>query len=316
MKPQFLPCLSTRLCCSAAALLLALHPPSPAHAAEPLASHVVVIGVDGLNPDGIRRANTPNLDKLVKTGAHTFRARAVMPTSSSPNWASMMMGAGPDQHGVTSNDWQPYQYDVPPKVVGPGGIFPTIFGVLREQRPDAVIAVFHDWKDFGRLLETNAPNVLRHVKDAIETTAAAVDYLKEKKPHFLFIHFDGVDHAGHGFGWTSSQYDRAVELIDSLIGATIEALDEAGLTAQTVVLVTADHGGKGRKHGGDSREEVLIPWILKGPGVRSGIEIQSEVNTFDTAPTLAHILGVKPPSCWQGKPVLEAFTSREVRKTF
>jgi len=37
------------------------------------------------------------------------------------------------------------------------------------ERPDAVIAVFHDWKDFGRLLETNAPNVLKHVKDVIET---------------------------------------------------------------------------------------------------------------------------------------------------
>jgi predicted AlkP superfamily pyrophosphatase or phosphodiesterase len=301
---------------SVVVLLLTLTSPPSARAAEPLAKHVVVIGVDGLSPDGIRRADTPNMDKLVKAGAHTFRARAVMPTSSSPNWASMIMGAGPDHHGVTSNDWQPYKFEVPPKVVGPGGIFPTIFGVLREQRPEMVIAVFHDWKDFGRLLETNTPNVLRHVKDAIETAAAAVEYLKEKKPHFLFIHFDGVDHAGHGFGWTSPQYDRAVELTDSLIGAALDALDEAGLAGQTLVLVTADHGGKGRKHGGDSPEEVLIPWILKGPGVRSGTEIRSEVNTFDTAPTLAHIFGVKPPSCWQGKPVLEAFMSREARKPF
>jgi predicted AlkP superfamily pyrophosphatase or phosphodiesterase len=287
---------------------------SPASTALPGVEHVVVIGVDGLNPNGIRQADTPNLDQLVKTGAHTFRARAVMPTSSSPNWASMIMGAGPDHHGVTSNDWQPYKFDLAPKVIGPGGIFPTVFGVMRGQRPEAVIAVFHDWKDFGRLLETNAPNVLKHVKDAIETTQAATEYLKQKKPNFLFIHFDGVDHSGHAFGWTSPQYYKTVELTDSLIGAVLDALSEAGLTEKTIVLVTADHGGKGKKHGGDSLEEVEVPWILKGPGVAPGREIAATVNTFDTAPTIAYIFGLKTPDCWIGKPVREAFVDPDATK--
>jgi len=109
----------------------------PARAAIAGAEHVVVIGVDGLNPNGIVKADTPNLDKLVKTGAHTFHARAVMPTSSSPNWASMIMGAGPEQHGVWSNEWQPWKFDRSPVAVGSGGIFPTIFGVMREQQQPA-----------------------------------------------------------------------------------------------------------------------------------------------------------------------------------
>lgn len=281
----------------------------PLHAAPglPGVEHVVVIGVDGLGAEGLRRVNPPHLARLRKSGASTLTARAVMPTSSSPNWASMIMGAGPDLHGVTSNDWQPWKFDRAPTAVGSGGIFPTIFGTLREQRPEAVIGVFHDWKDFGRLLETNAPNVLKHVKDAIETTDTAIEYLRANKPHFLFIHFDGVDHAGHGFGWTSPQYDKTVELTDSLIGAILEALDAAALTDKTIVLVTADHGGKGTKHGGPSKEEIEIPWIIKGPGVRRGVEISSLVNTFDTAPTLAHIFGLKAPACWIGKPVREAF---------
>ena len=280
-------------------------------AGPPGAEHVVVIGVDGLGAAYLPRAVTPNLNKLMKSGAWTLHARAVMPSSSSPNWASMIMGAGPDLHGVTSNDWMPDKFDVKPAAVGSGGIFPTIFGVLREQRPDAVIGVFHDWKDFGRLLETNAPNVLKHVKDALETTEAAIKYLRENKPHFLFIHFDGVDHAGHAFGWSSPQYVKAVELTDSLIGAILDALDAAALTEKTAVLVTADHGGKGQKHGGNSPEELQIPWILKGPGVRRGAELRSVVNTFDTAPTLAFMLGLKPPACWIGQPVHEAFLKPE-----
>lgn len=284
----------------------------PVHGAEGhrVAEHVVVIGVDGLGSEGVRRVNPPNLARLRREGASTLSARAVMPTSSSPNWASMIMGAGPDRHGVTSNDWQPWKFERAPTAVGSGGIFPTIFGALREQRTNAVIGVFHDWKDFGRLLETNSPNVLKHVKDAIETTDSAVKFLRQSKPHFLFIHFDGVDHAGHAFGWTSPQYDKAVELADSLIGAVLDTIDSAGLADKTIVLVTADHGGKGMRHGGASNEELEIPWMVKGPGVRPGREIRSAVNTFDTAPTLAHVFGIKAPECWVGKPVMEAFAER------
>jgi predicted AlkP superfamily pyrophosphatase or phosphodiesterase len=292
------------------ALMIAFAQPAPAGAAV---EHVVVIGVDGLGAEGVRQAEAPTMRRLMKSGAWTLKARAVRPTSSSPNWASMIMGAGPDRHGVTSNQWQPYRYDVAPVAVGSGGIFPTIFGVLREQRPWAKIAVFHDWQDFGRLLETNAPNVLKHVKDALETCPAAIEYLKEQKPQFLFIHFDGVDHAGHGFGWNSPQYQRAVELVDSLVAAILAAVQEAGIQDSTAVLLTADHGGKGRKHGGDSLEELEIPWILSGPGIARGKQLTATVNTYDTAPTLARLFGVKAPAAWIGRPVEEAFAVRTAR---
>ena len=49
--------------------------------------------------------------------------------------ASMIMGAGPEQHGVTSNEWETNKFEIAPTVVGPGGMFPTIFGLLRAQRP-------------------------------------------------------------------------------------------------------------------------------------------------------------------------------------
>jgi predicted AlkP superfamily pyrophosphatase or phosphodiesterase len=267
----------------------------------------VILGVDGLSPDGIRKAETPHLDRLMKEGAFSLKARGVMPTSSSPNWASMIMGAGPEQHGVTSNEWETNKFEIDPVARGSGGIFPTIFGVLREQRPDAHIACLHDWEGFGRLLERSALNHIEHVKDAIETAGKAATYFKEKKPHFFFIHFDGVDHAGHSFGWLSAQYLRAVELTDSLIGALLQAIQEAGVGDQTIVLVTADHGGLGTKHGGATMPEILIPWIIKGPGVAAGKEIQTPINTYDTAVTVAYVFGLKSPDCWIGKPITEAF---------
>jgi predicted AlkP superfamily pyrophosphatase or phosphodiesterase len=54
-----------------------------ASAQRPGVEHVVVIGVDGLSPDGIRKAETPHLHRLMKSGASTLHARGVMPTVSS-----------------------------------------------------------------------------------------------------------------------------------------------------------------------------------------------------------------------------------------
>jgi predicted AlkP superfamily pyrophosphatase or phosphodiesterase len=48
------------------------------------AKHVVVIGVDGLSPGGISKAYTPHLDGLIKNGAHSFKAQAVMPPAAVP----------------------------------------------------------------------------------------------------------------------------------------------------------------------------------------------------------------------------------------
>ena len=54
-------------------------------------------------------------------------------------------------------------------------------------------------------------------------------------------------------------------------------------------------------------QEIEIPWIMAGPGINADKEISANVNTYDTAVTVAHIFGLKTPSCWIGKPVMEAF---------
>ena len=272
--------------------------------------YLVVVGVDGLSPDGILHADAPNLKRLREQGAWTFHARGVMPTSSSPNWASMIMGAGPEQHGVTSNEWQPDKFDIAPIATGSGGIFPTIIGVLRDQQPKAILAVFHDWDGFGRLFERKAVNVIKHTDGPTNAVREAVAYWKDHKATFTFIHLDHVDHAGHEFGHGTPEYYAAVTVADKLIGEVIVGLRSAGMWEQTILLVTADHGGKGKGHGGATMAEIEIPWIITGRGVKAGHEIKSPVSTCDTAATIACAFKVKPPTVWIGRPVREAFLRR------
>jgi predicted AlkP superfamily pyrophosphatase or phosphodiesterase len=283
--------------------------PAPAQVAG--VEHMVIIGVDGLSPDGVQKATTPVLHRLMREGASTLRARAVMPTSSSPNWASMIMGAGPEQHGVTSNDWQPDRFEIAPVAVGRGGIFPTIFGVIRQQRPQARLACFHDWDGFGRLFERADVDRIEDAQNAEDAIRGAIRYFALAKPQFTFIHLDHVDHAGHKFGHGTVEYYHAVEEADRLIGQVIDGLGAAGMWPRTAILVTADHGGVGKKHGGATMAEIEIPWILRGPGVVPGRRIDTPVNTYDTAATVAYIFGLDPPACWIARPVRAAFVHHD-----
>ncbi len=280
----------------------------PATAQVPGVRHVVIIGCDGMSPDGLRHAAIPELQKLMQNGAFTLHARGVMPTVSSPNWASMIMGAGPEQHGVTSNEWETNKFQIAPVVVGSGGMFPTIFGLLREQRPQSVITCFHDWDGFGRLFERAAADLIEHPAGPTNTIERAIGAFKDRHPTFTFIHLDHVDDAGHHSGHGTPEYYAAIGVADQLIGRAIQGLKDAGMWEQTILLVTADHGGKGKGHGGATMAELEIPWILHGPGVAHGRELTTPVNTYDTAVAVAYVFGLKTPSVWIGKPVAEAFS--------
>lgn len=269
--------------------------------------HVLVIGVDGLAPIGIETAQTPHMDSLMARGAHTFRARAVMPTSSSPNWASMIMGAGPEQHGILGNEWPLPMAFLKPVAEGHGRHFPSMFYLLRQAEPSAKMAVVYDWAGFFRLYESALVDINIKGDGEDDTAQQAETVLREEQPRLTFVHLDHVDHALHSEGFATEPYFRAVEKADTLIGGLIDALTSAGMVDTTLVIVTSDHGGKGKNHGGTSEAEMTIPWIVAGPGVTAGKTIKDAVNIFDTAATVLYVLGVEPHQAWIGRPVLDAF---------
>jgi len=269
-------------------------------------SNVIVIGVDGLSIDGVVTANVPALRELMTRGAWSLEARGVMPTLSSPNWMSMITASGPEEHGITSNGYVKHMQEIAPACKDASGGFPNIFGALRAQRPTSRIAVFHDWAGFAKLVEAGVPDVIEHERGPERTIRAAMEYWQRNRPELLFVHLDNVDHAGHHSGWSSRAYYRAVEAADRQVGVVLDKLRELDALDSTFVLVTSDHGGKGRHHGKNSLAELQIPWILAGPGVAPG-KIAVSLFTYDTGATLAWILNLQPSACWIGRPVLAAF---------
>ena len=277
---------------------------------------VIVLGFDGLSGWGVNLTPTPVFTNALANGASTLKAKAVFPTSSSPNWASMIMGAGPDEHGIRSNKWKRS------KLKGKsfcgreeGKIFPTIFGLLREQKRDSKIYSVHHWGDFARLTDLDAFDKIINSKNEFQTANKAIEIIKEKQPDFLFLHFDHCDHAGHEFGHDTREYFESIKVADSSTGAIIEATKAAGTYEQTYFIITSDHGGIGKGHGGRSSREVEIPWVIFGPKVKANHALPDHsVNQYDTAATIAYIFGLKQPNCWIAKPITEAFLSSPAEK--
>jgi predicted AlkP superfamily pyrophosphatase or phosphodiesterase len=253
---------------------------------------LVVVGIDGLSSEAVTKANMPFLREIMRWGMSTLEARAVMPTVSSPNWASILMGAGPEHHGITSNEWQIDKFTIPPTCQGPDGLFPNIFSRWKEVQPNSKLAVFHHWDGFARLTPRSILHRIEHHKTAEATMDAAVAYYRAEQPDLLFIHLDEVDHAGHTHGWNTPKYFEEAARADQLLGRIYQLLD----MSKVRIAVVSDHGGKDKKHGGESMDEMRVPFAIAG-GSTPRMTIQFSLSVTDYALLMA---GFDHP-CWRAK---------------
>lgn len=99
-------------------------------------------------------------------------------------------------------------------------------------------------------------------------------------------------------------YSALVTAVDANVGRVLDKLDELGLTDNTVIIFTADHGYNCGHHGfwgkGNGtlpfnmyEESIRVPLIWSHPGrIPAGIEADPMVSSYDFFPTLLDYLGV------------------------
>lgn len=296
-------------------LLLALVPLSSLHAA-PRAEHVIIVSIDGNKPAVVKESEAPYIKAMAAEGAATWEASTIFPSITLPSHTSMLTGMGPDKHNVLWNGYTPIRGFV--KV-------PTVFSLLRQKEPDAVTAMFvgkikfrHLWLkdtlnvfDFGGPQSpapvAGAPEIEKDKKPSQLVAKQFVEWMKSNTPRLAFVHFPDVDSAGHKDGWGSPQQKEAIKVSDQALFQVRRAVEQAGLADSTVIIVSADHGGHDKTHGLDIPDDMLIPWIAWGKGVKKGHTITGKVTTYDTAATALWLLDVPIPAEFDGKPVTEAF---------
>lgn len=296
-----------RILVIAATIVAALAVAVEIHAAKKPA-HVIVVGFDGWGAYSVPKAEMPNLAELMDRGAWTLKKRSVLPSSSAINWASMFMGVGTEGHGYTQ--WGSKTPEIPSIALSENGIFPTVFTITRQQRPDAEIGVLYEWDGIKHLIDTLAVSHHAQVSPTAEgsskpITDAFVDYIRQSKPTLALVSYDNPDAVGHRIGHDTPEYYAMLRELDGHLGRIVGALKDAGIYDQTVVIVTSDHGGIEKGHGGKTLAEMETPFVIAGPGVKRVGEFKSAMMQYDVAATIARLLKLKQPQPWVGRPVEE-----------
>jgi arylsulfatase A-like enzyme len=134
---------------------------------------------------------------------------------------------------------------------------------------------------------------------------------------------DLLKHAAQHPDWTERQwreylwvYYRLVEKADADLGQAIDALQEAGLAANTVIVFTADHGEMMGAHQ-MVRKQILydeadtVPFIVAPPGAKAAVDKAHLVSGLDLLPTLLDYAGIAAPVSLEGRslrPLIEGKT--------
>jgi hypothetical protein len=249
-------------------------------------TRVVVISVDGLNPDAITQlgaTGTPMFHLMMSEGAWTFNARTeVEQTVTLPNHTSMLTSRRIDRtrggHGVTWDDDR-----LRPRTVQAAAGHPVASVFSRLEGAGLSTAMFATKTKFS-LYQRSWPAIDRTLilADQRELRRQADGDLNDATRAFTFVHFSAPDLAGHASGWMSPAYLTAVRKTDRQISRLFSVLfRDPAQREHTLLIVTSDHGGQGTTHStAGAYADYRIPFLVMGGGVPAGVDLYSLNPTY------------------------------------
>ena len=121
-----------------------------------------------------------------------------------------------------------------------------------------------------------------------------------------------------------ADYYGMISHMDMDIGRILQTLNDKGLSENTIVIYTSDHGLGVGQHGLMGKQNLYdhsmrIPLIMRGPGIPSGHQSDALVYLLDLFPTLLERAGVDVPSHQDGyslNALLERRTTKHRRSIF
>ncbi len=252
---------------------------------------VMIVGIDGVRPDALAAANTPQIDAWIANGAYSATAQAGDITLSGPGWSSMLTGVGRDKHGVDDNSFSGSNFIA----------FPHFFTRIKESCPNLFTASIVHWSPINSEIVSDS-DLVTSVSSDPGVSAAAVDLLQSGDPDILFLHFDQVDGTGHGSGFSPANppYLNAIENVDGHLVEVWNAVTSRPTFSSEdwLVICSTDHGGLGTGHGGNTNAERTIFFLVSGSASAVGTTISPAPEIVDVPATVFDFLGIPVPQDW------------------
>ena len=244
---------------------------------QPSDRHVVLISLDGFPAWALDdpQLPVPTLRGLAARGAIAAAMRPVNPTVTWPNHTSLVTGVTPARHGVLYNGSLIRDPGMPPRIepwrdkaqmVRGSTLYdiaharglttaqvdwvaihnaPTITWAFAE-RPDPAAQIPRELVAAGLLSQADLDGFAsRNIvfRDQAWTDAAA-HIIRTHRPNLLLFHLLNLDSTHHRYGPRTHAAMTTMAHLDSQVKTILDAIEQAGLTSRTTVIVVSDHGFK------------------------------------------------------------------------
>ncbi|HUB90391.1 MAG TPA: ectonucleotide pyrophosphatase/phosphodiesterase [Dyella sp.] len=216
---------------------------------------LLLISIDGYRADYINRGFSPTLQQLAATGVHADSMQPSFPSLTFPNHYAIVTGLVPDHNGIVNNtmvDAQLGKFSLSDRKAVSNGLWwdqATPLWVTADANGMRTATMFWPgseadiqgkhpdyWKPFNAKVTPN---------QRVDQILAWLDLPPGKRPTFLTLYFDAVDHEGHMHGPDSPEVNQALSQTDAAMARLIEGLRQRGLLDQINIIVLADHGMAG-----------------------------------------------------------------------
>lgn len=275
------------------AVLVASVGNASAHAAE----YVVHISVDGLNArimqSLIDAGQAPNFKRFEDEGAWTINGRTdFTQTVTLPNHTTMLTGRPtlpPEgMPNVAFHNWTENQSVQNRVTLHRNGYIPSVFDVVHDAGMSTALYASKDkFNVFDQSYDETSGAANSHGRDKIDRylmqndgpprySQSVVDKFVEELGanhyRYVFVHLRDADSVGHLVQWGSSTYRQAIHGVDGYLGQIFRLVEtDPQLRGKTVIILTADHGGRPPGHDNPIyRENYTVPVFAWGAGVDHG----------------------------------------------
>ena len=296
--------------------------------------NIVLITIDTLRSDrvssyGSNLVDTPNIDSFASDGVLFSNAASTVPFTL-PAHSSILTGLYPPGHGIRENVGYTLDDNIPTlaEVLSEGGWstagFVSAFVLDRRWGIGRGFDHYFDDFDLAEFDTANLSSVQRSGDVTIGEAVRWIDGRPQDAPFFLWLHlYDPHDPYTPPEPFKSQYpahpYDGEVAYTDSLIGDFRKALEERGLLARSLVVLTADHGEGLGDHGEGSHgffvydSTIHVALIVRPPSDSgAGRVVDTAVSHVDIFPTILDSVGLAAPKAVHGQSLLPMIAGEKV----
>ena len=229
-------------------LFLIIHPVYASDADE----YVLLISMDGFRYDYLDKANTPNFDKIVNTGASAKALIPVFTSKTFPNHYSIATGMYAENHGLIANTFFANdlnkQYSIRDRNAVENGAFYGGEPIWVTAENQNVISASYFWVGSEAVINGQQPTYWKkyNQKVSFESRIDSVIswYSKpvQSRPRLILLYFHEPDWTGHEYGPNSNETISQIENMDNVFGNLISKISKLSIYNNLNIIIVSDHG--------------------------------------------------------------------------